>query len=218
MRLSEKTLEINICSQLQWYPLPFALPSSYPFPWPRLFWFGLTQAQEARAGFDTYTKIGGRLFILQFKASQHVLRSGARRFHAPHDQFAALQKHLGHRKRSVYYVLPNIGTTSEIAKSRFLLPSTWLLDVADIPSLAPPTTTKGILRKSRMHYVDLFVGSGTPKAIIRSEAVPVPLHSSEAIFTANESDVHVGLRPERFEEIMVYRDILGRNTVAVVIS
>lgn len=40
MRLSEKTLEINFCSQGS---VALALP---------VFWFGLTQRQEAAWGFD----------------------------------------------------------------------------------------------------------------------------------------------------------------------
>ena len=49
MRLSEKTLELNICSQIS------NLLAN------RVFWFGLTQKQEAIAGFDSCFKLKGRL-------------------------------------------------------------------------------------------------------------------------------------------------------------
>jgi len=67
MRLAEQTIELNFCAQAQ------------ELLGQRTFWFGLTQRQEARAGFDVASRIGGRLLILQFKASNEVLRSGARK-------------------------------------------------------------------------------------------------------------------------------------------
>jgi hypothetical protein len=65
MRISEKTVELNFCSQFT-----------------RLFnggiiWFGLTQRQEAQAGFDACTKVGGLLFSF---SSKHQTRMCARLF------------------------------------------------------------------------------------------------------------------------------------------
>lgn len=51
-RLSEKTIEINYCSQL-----------SGVFGGQLLF-FGLTQLQEARMGFDAMTSVGGVMLLL----------------------------------------------------------------------------------------------------------------------------------------------------------
>lgn len=60
MRLSEKTLELNICAQA----------TKYVGAQTNLLWFGLTQKQEACAGFDACTRLGGRLLVFQFKASR----------------------------------------------------------------------------------------------------------------------------------------------------
>ena len=54
MRISEKTIELNFCAQAT-----FLCGLG-------LKWFGLTQRQEAKAGFDACGKLGGRLLILQF--------------------------------------------------------------------------------------------------------------------------------------------------------
>jgi hypothetical protein len=85
MRLSEKTLEINLCAQLSQ-----VLGG--------VIWFGLTQRQEAQAGFDVCTRLGGRLLILQFKASSYDV-PGGRRFVLKHDQLLALQVRCRPRSR-----------------------------------------------------------------------------------------------------------------------
>jgi hypothetical protein len=77
-RLSEKTLELTICSQISFY-------AGHP-----MTWFGLTQREEARAGFDACTTLNGRLFVFQFKASNITTNRGARRFTAPHNQMEKL--------------------------------------------------------------------------------------------------------------------------------
>ena len=79
MRLSEKTIELNFCGQFSRNAKSAVL------------WFGLTQKQEARAGFDAFTRIGGRLLILQFKASDYGLRNGKRRFYLDHSQLMKLR-------------------------------------------------------------------------------------------------------------------------------
>src|SRR5688500_3952199 len=133
MRLSEKTLEISICAQLAAYTRR------------RLIWFGLTQKQEAIAGFDVCTRLNGRLLIMQFKASDHLLSSGARRFHLPHDQLMSLTARWQGWTRSVYYVFPLVGNTKEIAANSDLIAQTRLLDVGTLPRIAAPTTRAGTL-------------------------------------------------------------------------
>lgn len=150
MRLSEKTLELNICAQAS-HLLTRGQGQ-------RLFWFGLTQKQEARAGFDACTRFGGRLLIFQFKASHRVLRNGARVFQAPHDQMQALTRQTHSYMRSVFYAFPLVGTTADIARNPDLLAQTWLLDVADLPPLGPPTTLHGVLRKNRCHNIYVTPG------------------------------------------------------------
>jgi len=125
-----------------------------------LFWFGLTQRQEARAGFDACAKLGGRLLIFQFKASNRILRSGERVFLAPHDQMAALRARVRSSVRSVFYAFPLIGTTRELSTKPNLLAQTWLLDVSGLPATIPkPTVIGGLaLRRSRCHNVYVTPG------------------------------------------------------------
>lgn len=141
MRLPEKTIELNFCSQVV---------GLYGGP---CFWFGLTQKQEARAGFDAAVRFHGRLYIFQFKASCHDVR-GARRFHAPHPQLENLRSRAT-LSRSVFYVLPEVGKTSELGASPDLLGRSWLLDVKDLHDVQPPVTRQQTLRKNQRHYFDL---------------------------------------------------------------
>lgn len=149
MKLSEKTLELNICAQISAY-----LPNSK-----NIFWFGLTQQQEAKAGFDACTKLGGRLLIFQFKASNHVLKKcGRRKFLAPHYQLTALKRLTGSCQRSVFYALPLVGNTLDIKRKPDLLSQTWLLDVASLSHLGHPTKSDGSIRKNGCH--NMYVKPG----------------------------------------------------------
>jgi hypothetical protein len=141
MRLAEKTIELNFCSQYA---------NLYTDP---CFWFGLTQRQEAQAGFDAAVRLGGRLHILQFKASSHNV-SGLRRFHAPNGQLENLVQR-STASRCVFYVLPEVGTTLELAGSTDLMDRSWLLDANDLRDVAPPVTPAGRPRKNQVHYFDL---------------------------------------------------------------
>jgi hypothetical protein len=172
MRLSEKTIELNFCAQFARY---FA---------GRIIWFGLTQRQEAQAGFDACTRLGGLLLLIQFKASSHDVNwafppphhASARRFHAPHHQLVALQARSTPGRR-VVYAFPLIGTTLELGRQQDVISTTWLLDVATIPPLPPPTTRAGVARKSQLHYVDVIPSH----AVIHSDPVSVPLISPSAL-------------------------------------
>jgi hypothetical protein len=131
MRVSEKTVELNFCAEA----------TAFLRPAQRLIWFGLTQGQEAMWGFDTCAKLGGRIMIFQFKASNHVLkrapRTGWRKFHAQHIQMQRLRNLSAHHKRSVFYMLPNFGNSQEFAKVTDLLSSCYLVDVSSFPSTIP---------------------------------------------------------------------------------
>jgi hypothetical protein len=64
MRLAEKTLELTLCHQIgatlfPWPPWP-------PRGGPQRIWFGLTQKQEAEAGFDAATRLHGGRLLLRF--------------------------------------------------------------------------------------------------------------------------------------------------------
>jgi hypothetical protein len=160
MRLAEKTIELTYCAQLN-----EALGQ-------RTIWFGLTQRQEALAGYDAYAQLGGRLIALQFKASDHLLRSGARRFHTAHHQLSALREVGRKRPNSVFYVFPSLGSTVELSRNPDLVGQSQLLDAGQIPSgIGPPTNRHGSLRKSKRHYIDVMPGSAT----IHSDPVKVRL-------------------------------------------
>src|SRR5262249_8554671 len=138
MRLSEKTIELNFCAQMS---------RRYPG---RLLWFGLTQRQEARAGFDACARLGGWLALFQVQASSHDGHAGGR-FHAPHDQLQALRRRVRPGRR-IFYVFPLIGDTYEIVKNGDFLSRSWLLDVAILPNSYPePTTAAGSKRRSGIH-------------------------------------------------------------------
>ena len=163
MKLSEKTLELNICAQMH----------SAVSPRVKLLWFGLTQHQEAHWGFDVCTKLGGRLLIFQFKASNHRLRSGERKFQLDHDQLLALHGLAGHAMRSVFYAFPLVGNTQELRRFTDLLNGTWLLDVSGLPALSAPTKKDGALRRNRRHNAYVL----PPSVTIRSDPVEAGLIS-----------------------------------------
>lgn len=220
MRLSEKTLELNICSQL-------AKISPY-----QIIWFGLTQRQEAKLGFDTCAELGGRLLIFQFKASCNDVR-GKRRFCASHKQLIELKKNCG-VSNTVFYVFPLIGTTSELLTKTDILKNTWLLDVSELPDLHVPTTSSGSQRKSSIHYIDVE----PPTAVIRSKPVEVSLINMETLLQAssnrgvignnifdngvelskfqNNEDMHT-LNDNGFSRFDSIRKLLGRNSAGAIL-
>jgi hypothetical protein len=157
MKLSEKTLELNICAQVSQH-----LGSAS-----RVLWFGLTQKQEARAGFDACTKLGGRLLIFQFKASNRVLKSKERVFLAPHSQLIALRKRAGSHRRSLFYAFPLVGNTGELKANPDLLSQTWLVDVTSLSKVGKPTKSDGSVRKNDCHNVYVTPG----KAVFHSDPV-----------------------------------------------
>ncbi len=205
MRLAEKTIELNWCAQLG------------PFLRRRLVWFGLTQAQEFEAGFDAYTRLGGTLFVLQFKASNYVLRSGLRRFYAQHHQLQALRTLGRKRVNAVFYVFPSIGNTKELSANPDLIIQSQLLNAAAIPlSVGVPTTKSGSPRRSGVHYID--VGPGV--ATIHSEPTDVGLVSAQQLLEAQDAsatDEVVGQRRTAFQDdrgwLQEVRAQVGRHSM-----
>lgn len=176
-----------------------------------IVWFGLTQRQEARAGFDAAVKLGARLLLFQFKASNHTMAGGERRFHLQHDQLEALRERAGGRARSVFYVLPLVGTTHELACRRPLLEACWLMDANDLDGIKPPTKRNGESRKSQLHYADVVPNMAT----IRSDPTDVPLTCAGEISGdwLHESDGMPGTTEHGFEEFWRFRRSL-RGTAA----
>lgn len=172
--------------------------------------------QEARAGFDVWARMRGRLVVLQFKASNFILKSsGLRRFRLHHDQMNKLRKACSARSRSVLYVFPLIGSTHELSTRRKFLPHTWVLDVSQIPNLGPPLRRDGLPRKSRLHDADVEPGL----VYLRSDPVAIPLLQARTLaetgFSASE-----GLEGlfENFDSFWDFRQLLARNSAAAVID
>jgi hypothetical protein len=180
MRLSEKTLEVSFCAQLTQRLIG------------RPIWFGLTQRQEARFGFDTCIRLHGSLFLFQFKACRGRV-GAAHRFHAPHAQMQKLQQLcINHNaRRFVFYVFPLVRTIRQLRRNPNVVGQTWLLDIATLPPLPPPTTRRGSLRKNGVHYVDVM----PPSATIHSEQVEVRLLSAENLA---KEEISYGAEPYEF--------------------
>ena len=122
-------------------------------------------------GFDACAKLGGRLLCFQFKASNHRLQSGERKFQLDHDQLLALHSLAGHAMCSVFYAFPLVGNTQELRTSTNLLNETWLLDVSGLPALQAPTKKDGTLRRNGRHNAYVL-----PKSVtIRSDPFQAPL-------------------------------------------
>ncbi len=204
MRLSEKTIELNSCAQVA---------GSAQTP---ILWFGLTQKQEAAAGFDVAIKMGGRLLLFQFKASDYVLKSTDRRFHLSHHQLAALQKRAGKRPRSVFYAFPFIGNTIELSKAPNLLARVGLLDVATLPAIQPPTTRYGTPRKNQVHYADVRPWTVT----IHSEPVESRLEPAIELAVCGfraAAGASPDERVERFDDFWRFRRGLGGTAAAAIL-
>ena len=144
MRISEKTIELTFAAQCA------SLMPAQPI------WFGLTQQQEARLGFDACTRINAAMMLFQFKASSRGTAT-LRRYKAPHDQLQHLQL-LARNFPSVniFYVFPRIEDSTELAANSDLLAQCLLLDVRALPDPMPaPTNAGGSIRKTFCHNVEL---------------------------------------------------------------
>lgn len=204
MRVSEKTLELTLCCQLGWLHHRWHWPPFLHGPQP--IWFGLTQQQEARAGFDAAARLGNRrILLLQFKAGSR-LQSGAIRFQAPHQQLQALQARIRNQQRLLFYVLPEVTRTRELNNhGGWVLTRTWFLDVASIPALSPPT------RRSQRHHLTLDVHGGI--VTITSDPVDVGVtKGSDLVDTQGWSSL--GGMYENFEKFWSCAGLLRRGAVA----
>lgn len=204
MRLGEKTIELSFCAQ-------FAGAHRLP-----MWWFGLTQKQEACAGFDAWTRLNGQLLVLQFKASNRILRSGSWRFELHHDQLDNLRQSV-RAQRYVYYVFPLYGTTAELHKNPNLLGQTALLDVANLSTIKAPIKNDGNPRKSCLHHVDVRPWAAT----LHSDPVEVELR--QAAILVGEDTLDVGFAspvqsfPGGFEQFWQLSQSLSPRSSAVLI-
>jgi len=207
MRVSEKTLELTLCCQLGLLFFARRVQNQPTrFTWQNQpLWFGLTQMQEARPGFDAATRIGNsRVLLLQFKAGRR-LKKGDVRFTAPHTQLRALRNRVQRQHRCVFYVLPSVTKTSELSNV-WLLSSTWFLDVADIPRLKVPT------RRSKNHHLALNPRSGV--VTIASDRVEV--QATKPIEVIGKFDwPSLGTKYDDFDKFWSYAKLLQRSAVAI---
>jgi hypothetical protein len=144
MRISEKTIELTFAAQCG------AFMPSNPI------WFGLTQQQEARLGFDACTRMNAALQLFQFKASRNGTMR-LRKYTAPHDQLQHLQL-LAQNFPSVniYYVFPRVEDSTELSANPDLLSQCRLVDVRTLPDpMPPPTNADGSIRQNISHNVEL---------------------------------------------------------------
>jgi hypothetical protein len=189
-KLSEKTLELNFASQLNHRCGG------------KLLWFGLTQQQEAKAGYDIATRIGQALFVIQMKASNHLLKTDERQFKVPHEQMESMLKMTfggaPFPSRSVFYAFPILGNTQELAHYPDVLGNTWLCDVAGLKTLTVPTTKTGSPRKDGCHYVNVSPGkppivksATSGKAVFHSEPVTVITQRGDA-FASDLTELTLG--------------------------
>jgi len=211
MRLSEKTIELTFCHQAG-----NILGSN-------MIWFGLTQEQESQLGFDVCTRLNGRLFVVQFKASSKTLkRTQERQFKAPHDQMVNL-KRLCKGRRAIYYAFPLVGTSGEIIANPDLLNQTWLLDVNDLPNSMPlPKKKDGTgNRKSGLHYVNVKPGI----ARICSDEFNVNMIKASSFFEKiadSLSEVYVGdnrfgIKVEDSQEYGEFKKYFSRNAFGAIL-
>lgn len=208
MRLSEKTIEINFCTQLS---SAMAAPH---------WWFGLTQAQEKALGWDVASTIRGRWVLFQLKASAHLLANSARRFRGHHHQLVELQEQ-ARKPQWVLYVFPTIGTTDDLIRIGYDLRSSLrFLDVRTIPAIGYPTTRSGSLRKNELHYFDLDRSGRT--VTIHSDPIEVAVFSAEellrTVLDSPRDDGAAGLEPTDASIGDVQTFIRGsRNRVALLL-
>jgi hypothetical protein len=206
LRLSEKTIEINTCAQITQNICG------------KVLWFGLTQKQEAIAGFDAATSLNGRIFIFQFKASNKTMKNtGARRFLLEHDQLNKLSRQVKGMKRSVFYAFPLIGNTSELqAANGDFLGNTWLLDVSKLPNPFPAPITNTLpkrLRKNSTHYADVIPSSIT----IHSDPVELKIEKLSTMidsFTFNNGGLKKDLlsNKEDYTKALEFTSAFDRNS------
>jgi len=154
-RIAEKSIELTTCAQLG------------TSVGKRMVWFGLTQAQERKYGYDAATNLGGRAFILQFKASRTITKRGVykgqRLFQCQHDQMKELISSFGKTPNSCFYLLPGIGTFSEMqAVKGDLISNAYLVDISKIPE-------KVISQKNPPKKHRMYLDTAKPSVTIRSE-------------------------------------------------
>ena len=183
MSASEKTLELNICSQIYHKLTNCGL---------NVEWTGLTQKEEAKKGFDASTHINGVFFAFQFKKCLSILqgkRKGQYRFKAPDRQMENLitfyRKEVIQKGGRIFYALP-----AYAQPQKDCLKDTWLLDIADLDI----EERRGVIPIShgrKGEYHNIYVNTVTKKAKICSEPFTRNVQTIKDFLRTSE-----GIRPE----------------------
>jgi hypothetical protein len=151
-QVSEKTLELNIASEL--LQLIRGMPGCS-----RAFWIGLKQDQKARVGIDELIQNVPRGYhlALQFKSPKPTPQnSSPYRFTINDRQNNNFLRLANTRPNAVYYVFPHYNTLQRVRTTApTLLADTWLLQVYDLRGLAPSRTRSGA------HLLESNGGRGT---------------------------------------------------------
>jgi hypothetical protein len=169
LRVSEKTLELNICAEV--LQLIRQMPGCS-----RAFWIGMKQDQEAKLGIDEliHNLPAGMHLALQFKAPRSEPRDQIPyRFTINDKQNGNLLRLAGHRPNAVYYILPHYNTFIKMRNDAPVLGrDSWLLKVYDLRALPPSTNRQGT------HKVE----TNPPTALVNSDPMEVKIASvSETI-------------------------------------
>lgn len=205
MRISEKTHELNFCAQLN------ALCGN------RLYFTGLTQAQEAREGYDFATTVRGRILLFQMKASNRITATNGRRFIAPHQQMVALRRHANNFYKSVFYVLPMIGDTTDYTAYGYnTLQNSCVVDVARLPQRIPQPR-----RATGHHHIDVIPSYPNATAnyqiTIRSEPFTVPHTNIIDFAKSNFSGTDNILNKFTEDEFVQFTRVFTRKAFAVIV-
>lgn len=163
LRVSEKTLELNICAEI--------LASIRSLPGcSGAFWIGMKQQQEARNGIDELIQNipNGMHLALQFKAPRSEPRDQIPyRFTINDRQNKNLLRLASRHPNAVYYLFPHYNTFTKMhSDSPILLRDTWALRVNDLMGLPRSMNSQGT------HTVE----TTPPNAYVHSELKKYDIH------------------------------------------
>ncbi len=176
LRISEKTLELNICAEVLQYirHVPGCSQS---------FWIGMKQDQEARLGLDEliHNVPAGMHLALQFKAPNSEPQNQVPyRFTINDRQNRNLMRLASIRPDAAYYVFPHYNSFTKMrTDSPALLQDTWLLKVYDLRNLPVSTNRQGT------HSVR----TTPPSALVRSDPVTVNISKHPWLWKASSIEI-----------------------------
>lgn len=130
MKVSEKSLELNIGAELLWI-----IRNDWGMS--KAYLRGLTQREERQEGVDFFAQLdpSTRLFAFQFKAPKGAVDEPPYRNKLVREQHRELSRLARRVPNSVFYVLPFYVTTTKLQQDvPALIEDTWLLSVDQMPT------------------------------------------------------------------------------------